>query len=427
LALAPTLLVLAGCTGGEGAPAGAGASLPGSTPAAEARAQPTNAMARLGAPTATPMPDPAPALTPPAAEPLSTAVATSAAAPTALPAGPSPHPGIWLSEEEIAALPTSGPAWGQLKAVAAEPLPDPDLTDQDDGADVALLAKALVYARTGEEPLRQEVLAAIEALIDSENELEKASVLAIARNLPAYVIAADLVNLPAETELDEQFRSWLHDLRETEFRGSIDLSLGTCQEMRPNNWGTHCGAARVAVDRYLNDAADLAQAATVFRGYLGDRDAYAGFEYGRLDWQADPDRPVGINPTGATKEGHSIDGSLPEEMRRAGGEFRWPPKKTQYAWEALQGALLQAELLHRAGFPAWEWQDRALLRAVQFLYDIDWPAQGDDEWQPWLVNHAYGTHFAAFTPARPGKNVGWTDWTHPPSGDPVTQGESENE
>jgi hypothetical protein len=310
----------------------------------------------------------------------------------------------------------SGPAWEQIKAVAAEPLPEPDLSDQDDGADVALLAKALVSARTGEERLRQEVLAALEAMIDSGNELDNASILAIARNVPAYVIAADLVDLPADPALDEEFRAWLQDLRETEFRGSIDLSLVTCQEMRPNNWGTHCGAARVAIDRYLNDEADLERAATVFRGYLGDRDAYAGFEYGRLTWQADPDRPVGINPQGATKDGHSIDGSLPEEMRRAGGEFRWPPKETQYAWEALQGALLQAELLHRAGYPAWEWQDRALLRAVQFLYDIAWPARGDDEWQPWLVNHAYGTDYAASSPARPGKNIGWTDWTHPPSG-----------
>lgn len=99
-------------------------------------------------------------------------------------------------------------------------------------------------------------------------------------------------------------------------------------------------------------------------------------------------------------------------MRR-GGSFQWPPIKTGYAWEALQGALVQAEILSRAGFPTWDWQDRALLRAVNFLYSIDWKPEGDDEWQVWLVNHAYGTSFPAALPAKPGKNMGWTDWTYP--------------
>ena len=98
-------------------------------------------------------------------------------------------------------------------------------------------------------------------------------------------------------------------------------------------------------------------------------------------------------------------------MRR-GGSFQWPPQKTGYAWEGLQGALVQAEILHRAGYPAWEWEDQALLRAVQFLHGIGWEAEGDDEWQPWLINYYYGTSFPVVIGARPGKNMGWTDWTH---------------
>ena len=80
--------------------------------------------------------------------------------------------------------------------------------------------------------------------------------------------------------------------------------------------------------------------------------------------------------------------------------------------EPLQGALVQAELLHRAGYLVWEWEDRALLRAAQFLYDIGWQPDGDDEWLPWLINFAYETDFPSSTPVRPGKNMGWTDWTH---------------
>ena len=69
--------------------------------------------------------------------------------------------------------------------------------------------------------------------------------------------------------------------------------------------------------------------------------AAAGFEYGDLSWQADPTKPVGINPVGAKRDGHSIDGVLPDDQRRSGG-FVWPPTKENYVWEALQGAIAQA-------------------------------------------------------------------------------------
>ncbi len=73
-----------------------------------------------------------------------------------------------------------------------------------------------------------------------------------------------------------------------------------------------------------------------------------------------------LNPSGATKEGESIDGALPSEMRR-GGSFRFPPKRTEYPWGGLAGAVVQAEILSRQGYDAWSWSDRALRRATEFL------------------------------------------------------------
>jgi hypothetical protein len=302
-------------------------------------------------------------------------------------------------------LPTSGVAWDHLKAAADQDPGRPNLSNQDQDSNVYVLAKALVYARTGERAYRDEVIENLMTAIGTE---DGGLTLALGRELVAYVIAADLVNLPAEPDKDQRFRVWLrHTLTET-LDGS---TLQSTHENRPNNWGTHAGASRAAVALYLGDADELERTAQVFKGWLGDRNAYAGFIYGKLSWQADRRKPVGINPKGAMKEGHSIDGALPEEMRR-GGKFRWPPKKTGYAWGALQGALVQAEILHRAGYLTWEWEDKALLRAAQFLYGLGWEPDGDDEWQPWLVNYAYGTAFPATTPARPGKNMAWTDWTH---------------
>ena len=85
-----------------------------------------------------------------------------------------------------------------------------------------------------------------------------------------------------------------------------------------------------------------------------------------------------------------------------------------YPWEGMQGAVVQAELLHRAGYDAWEWQDDALLRAAEFLYGIGWEADGDDEWQPWLLNHRTGSTYRTEEEPLSGKNMGWTDWTHAP-------------
>ena len=146
----------------------------------------------------------------------------------------------------------------------------------------------------------------------------------------------------------------------------------------------------------------------------GEGALHALDEWGELAWQADPSRPVAINPRGATRDGHSLDGVLPDDQRRSGG-FVWPPTKENYVWEALQGALVQAVILHRAGFDVWNWSDQALLRAVTWLHQqCQFPATGDDTWQPHVINRFYASRFPAPVPANEGKNMGWTDWTHAP-------------
>lgn len=274
-----------------------------------------------------------------------------------------------------------------------------------------MLAKALVYARTGGEALRDAVVASIRALPGTEQGGET---LGLARNLPGYVIAADLVGLDPVDEA--AFRSWLDDVR---FERLSGRTLVSTHEDRPNNWGTHACAARVAASAYLGDGADVQRAADVFRGWMGDRATYDDFDFGDLSWQSEASRPVGINPVGATIQGVPVDGVLPDDQRR-GGSFELPPfPKENYVWEGLQGAVACAVLLHRQGFDVWEWEDRALLRAFAWLHtphfepsSDTYPAQGDDEWQPHVVNYFYGTSFPADVPARTGKNLGYTDWLY---------------
>jgi hypothetical protein len=309
--------------------------------------------------------------------------------------------GVWLTQEEIAQRPTSGVAWNALSAAARTVVGPPDISDQDNDADVYALAKALVASRTGDPALAAQARDLIAAAMGTE---DGGSTLALGRNLLSYVIAADLVGSPPG------FREWLADVIHEQMKD--ERTLIQTQIERPNNWGTHAAASLAATAVFLEDKALLDQVTTIFRGYLGDREAYAGFVYGDLCWQADPAAPVGINPPGAVVDGINADGVLPDDQRRAG----CPPEIDCgfYGWEGLQGAVAAAWILSRQGFDAFGAQDQALLRALFWQYVTgDCPASGDDLWQPHLVNRAYGLYsFPETVPAGHGKNVGWTDWTH---------------
>jgi hypothetical protein len=324
----------------------------------------------------------------------------------------SPAPaGMWMSPSEIATLPLSGPSYVSLKQAADQTCRTPDLTNQNESANSCILAKAFLYARTGQNSYFNDVAGALRAVVSTHRYQGRA--LSLARKLPTYVIAADLVDLKTrDPELDASFRSTMTYLL-TADTVEGPRNLIECHERRPNNWGTHCGAARAAVAAYLGNKKEIARVAQVFKGWLGDRSSYAAFQYGAdLSWQCNPAIPVGINPKGCVREGHSLDGVLPDDQRRA-GKFTWPPPQENYVYEALQGAMVQAVILQRAGYNVFQWQDQALLRAFQWLYSENgFPAQGDDVWLIPLVNYYYGTSFPFQGAGKPGKNMGWTDWTH---------------
>jgi len=327
--------------------------------------------------------------------------------------------GMWITQTELRRLPESGPAWRALKAVADEELRRADLANKDDRTDTRVLAAALAYARTGEERYRRKAAAGVMEAIGTEHG---GRTLGLGRGLVSYVIAADLIKLRRfDSGKDGVFRRWLAKVRFERLRPSSRPTLAATHEVAPNNWGTMAGASRIAADIYLGDRSDLARAAAVFKGYLGDRGAYRGFAFGEdSSWQVDPAAPVGVLPPGAFKDGHQIGGALPDDMRRGCG-MRFPPCPTGYPWEAMQGAAIQAELLSRQGYDAWNWGGQALRRAATFLFALDradpgegWAAAGNDSWIVWLLNRRYGTRFPTATPTQPGRGMGFTDWTHGP-------------
>ena len=365
---------------------------------------------RSAVPSPTPTPEPssepvAPSSPAPSATPKPTPTPTPK--PTPAPAPQTTGAGIVITPGEIAALPSSGAVWDSLKRAADSSAGSPNLADNSQENNVIVLAKALVYAKTGVASYRTEVMAALRAAMGTETN---GDTLALGRELAAYVIAADVIGLrTADPTLDGTFRAWLRGVVD---KSLIDgISLTDTHERRPNNWGTHAGASRAAAAAYLGDTAELGRVATIFRGWSGDRSAYAGFRYGDLWWQSDASKPVGINPRGATIGGHSVDGVLPDDQRRT-GEFAWPPPCGNYPHGAMDGALLTAEILTRAGYPAYEWNDRALLRAANWLRSTGCAPSGDNVWQLPLLDARYGTSYWNGAPVRPGKNFGWTDWLY---------------
>lgn len=312
---------------------------------------------------------------------------------------------IWVSPEQITALPVQGEAWNKLLKKASETLRKPDLSDQDDNANIILLAKTLVYVRTGKPEYKAEI---IQACLDAIGTEEGGTTLAFGRELITYLIAAQLVGLPEEDKT--RFDKWVTESLDKELTGR---TLRSTHEERPNNWGTHAGASRLARAIYLQDERELHAVADIFKTWTGEKPVHKKFKFRKVDyWQADPASPLAINPKGATKNGHNIDGVLPEEQRRA-GEFSWPPEKENYVYEGLQGALAQAIMLHNAGYDAFNWGDKALLRAFTWLHEqANFPAKGDDTWQPHVINYFYKSQFPAPVPSRPGKSLGYTDWVY---------------
>lgn len=451
--------------------------------------------------------------------------------------------GLWIDRERLPTLPRTGPAWQAMYDRAmVDPWPTPSLWSHGAMGDTYAVAGALVSVATDNTLLRDRVIAwclsCVGSEIDPTTGLRPGS-LPLSRNLFGVLVAADLVEMKAHLSTAQRtaFDAWLRATIYTV--NSEGRSMVMSNYTRPNNWGLMAASSLLAAFWWLEDAESFQAVAGIFKGYLGDRSTYAGFTYKYdFSWHADENAMRGINPRGSVKlwdnpydptmEGQyvSIDGVLPEEMRRWDGvAFIFPPPQEQYCWEALQGAMATAEVLTRAGYPAWQWEDRAIARAVNWIYtapvsynntvwlmgaanypptvftnydddgargqpvvlryknlsgaqvtatltldasdsstpvtgtvpcrelisiEIAWtaededhilrvyagalecgavesplapgvhvsrtgyPADGDDLWQVWLANYRLGTSYQTTTPTTPGKQIGFTDWTHIP-------------
>jgi hypothetical protein len=337
---------------------------------------------------------------------------------------------LLLPRSELLSLPTSGAAWDGLKAAADGDWGTPDLCDQDVKHGSLALAGALVYARTGVAAYATKTHAAIMAALGTERST--CSILAIGRQLGGYVLAADFSNLAGAD--DEAFRTWLAGMRTRSFTDHPRWqTLAGTDADSANNWGAFAGASRIAASLYLGDGADVAAAAAILRGFLGDRGAWAGFR-GQGDtndiltdairvWACDasPAGFVPINPA-CSHTGINLDGAIVNDVSRDGAGLTWPvgPTGIGYTLESLQGLVLQTELLYRNGYPdAWAWSDNALERAARLVSrngaagGTTWNIASVNCYVPWILNYRYGLKLPT-KPAGYGRIFGYTDWLFGP-------------
>jgi hypothetical protein len=326
---------------------------------------------------------------------------------------------LLLSRDRLLSLPTDGEPWQFMVGVAKSSWSSPDLDDQDSKANVQALAAALVYARTGDGGMRARARDAIAAMIPTY-DLSVDAGLGPARQIAGWALTADLIGL--DGALDGAFRDLLRRALTQRIGGHVRWggSLRACHEDSDNNWGAWCGASRIAAARYLGDATELAQAERVFRGFLGDRDAWSHFRgqgtsNGVLNtairsWacNASPEAYVPTNPDCGDRSG-----AFPADASRLGA---YTQLDAAYQSETTAGLVLAAELLFQAGYSrAWS-SSNALARVAGFDYRHGaWNLGSAQYHWPWLINKRLGTSYPTVA-ARYGRSLGYTDWLYGPRG-----------
>jgi hypothetical protein len=346
-----------------------------------------------------------------------------------------------LSTAEIQALPTSGAAWESVHDAAYGSWETPNLQDQTKGHGAEVLAGALVYARTGDASLRaktRDAIMAAKRTMDEPSEWDccdssvperNTRTLGVGRQVYAYVFAADIIDLESyDATSNTEFSNWLRAIRTTPLpqSGRPNNSIYTltyAHETWVSNWSGWEGASRMAASIYVGDMADLARADSLFHActdrsyYPEDAPGYDRYGYFQPTgaWNAafsclDENTWVAINPAGCDP---ILDGAFVEDVSRSG--YSWPPGSIgmMYSWEMMQGQFIQAEMLHRQGYDAYNYGDRGLKRAMDFMVRAGYQmAYASQRWVPWLANYRYGTDYQTPLPLGLSYGMSWTDWTH---------------
>jgi hypothetical protein len=368
---------------------------------------------------------------------------TDIAPPTPVPTGRS----VWIDPQELMELPMSGTAWDRLVNRANTSFGTADVSDQGNNHSRRVLAAALVGTRlngTSNGPtLIANAKAGLYAAIGTEDNLgfPDSRWLAVGRNMPAYIIAADVLDINANsagTDLD--IYNWLADFDVIELQDDNDNDPGMTQTLREAAWlsctnaSVQEGLVATMLSVFLGDDTWLAHNWDCFKRYAGDTSATHQLEasdFGDPYQYVTPitaSSRVGIQQVGAVKNSLNIDGAM-LDMGRSNPvpvvPLVWESVSSTsdsiYPWVNLNGGVFAALVLHRQG----QALKRAAVRLMSYaaLYDpgtfasnMRWWGYDKKEDCKWILHVAYNMSLLDYPILLPvGENdlVGYTDWTHP--------------
>jgi hypothetical protein len=308
-------------------------------------------------------------------------------------------------------LPTSGPGWEAIMARIASPFGGSYTLGTRDESNKDVLANALAGARLGNAAYKDFARDKIEQMMNASRNT--GDVLGTLRHLQTYVISADLIDLASfDSALDARFRTWLAgELRADYAGGGGGGSVVSTHDKKPNNFGTHAGATRIAAALYLDDDAQLKAARDVWYGWATGDPAYAPSTrvWTGTSWQCGDGRNYGINPTGCSRDGVSLDGVIAEDQERC-GEFSSTPCATNYIHGATDGMTLSFWMLARQGEDPWSWGNKAALRQMEWKYDSGQAPYSGFRWQIPVIEDAYGIDLGGNEPTAASTNMAFADW-----------------
>lgn len=342
---------------------------------------------------------------------------------------------MWISPAEMSAYPMSGSAWTNvLNAADTFTSSMVDYTYQNSEHGSLAMASAIVFARSNTESYRTKVAAALDTIVNNPyNKSSNPTALGWARNMMSWIVAAQLIDLPNyNPTLEGKFQTFLANMPEEPYSGDGGVNLRDLADSRPNNIGAFARCAMIAIALYTNNSTLLDQFATICREFI-EGESTVSFGWGSdQSWQENPGNSatwLGIVRQGATKDGHNIDGIIPDDYRRNASynSADFPgPATTSYPMETMQALIGTHEMLRRSGYPdALTWGDSAILRAwIRFKFFCDnyaadgWEypgasgGNGDDRSFPYVINKLFSRNDPVDSVTAEGRPISWADFTH---------------
>lgn len=326
---------------------------------------------------------------------------------------------MFISTASLAALPTTGTPWSRLTAKSTTDPGAGNLGIIDQLHPLAVFSIALRWARDGGGLGKQRVIDEISSVAGTESSA--AQPLNPYRVIGAYILAADLVDMPGSTVVatGQTFDVWLASLANKIIPGQTNWNtLWKCADISGNNWGACARTSLMAIALWqikqgnttVPSPADGCPTTWVgvrdavlqrFRRWCGDTTVANTF-VPTGSFLATWDGPTTTFPTtqGVINPDSSDltrNGANCEDASRTGTA---PPLTTgdgiHYQYECLDSALVMIAMLIRAGYAtAGAYGNNGVKRNFQFMTNngLDAPGAGGGQYGHQFYMHASMANF----------------------------------